>query len=96
VRPTGPGYSECDIRPQPGSLPSFDIVTQTVNGPIRVQFATNQGAKKLYISLPSGVNARLILPPQQQLAGLHAEPSGKATSYRLRGPTEVGGAILKR
>jgi hypothetical protein len=96
VRPTGPGYSECDIRPQPGSLPSFDIVTHTVNGPIRVKFATNQGAKKLYISLPSGVNARLILPPQQQLAGLHAEPSGKATSYRLRGPTEVGGAILKR
>jgi hypothetical protein len=89
VRPTRPGYAECDIRPQPGSLGQFHIVTHTVKGAIDLAYARNGSAEKLSLRIPEGVNARLILPPSQRLAGIAPKRTGEGNVHMLKGPVVV-------
>jgi hypothetical protein len=58
IRPTAPGFTSCDIRPQLGDLKDLEIVYRTPQGPIHFIAKDNE----LTITLPTGCQATLILP----------------------------------
>jgi hypothetical protein len=93
VLPTAPGYAQCDIRPQPGSLQHFDVVTHTVRGPIRVAYAKQASGERLTLRVPAGVRARLILPRGRQVSGLPSTSGRDGTIHWLTGPIEHEGQI---
>jgi hypothetical protein len=96
VRPTRPGYAECDIRPQPGSLQQFEIVTHTPKGLIAVGYAAQGSAPRLSLSIPAGVNARLILPSGQLLGERTPETTADANIYNLTGPIDLQATLRPR
>ena len=64
IRPTAPGFARCQIRPQLGDLDSLELVVHTPRGPIRFVSSTDQAGRHLRLTIPSSVEAELVVPPE--------------------------------
>lgn len=66
IRPTKPGFEKCVVRPQLGDLPSLNLTAQTVHGPIRFEAQRLGQGHHVRVTVPKGIAAELLLPPQTQ------------------------------
>ena len=62
IRPTAPGFTSCEIRPQLGDLKDLEIVYHTPPGPIHFRAKANEQGHDITITPPQGCRATLILP----------------------------------
>jgi hypothetical protein len=68
ITPSVPGYSEVQIKPQPGRMTSGKIKVPTLKGPIMAEYKTIAGRQEEYsIELPPGMKGKFILPLKPQL-----------------------------
>ncbi len=68
ITPSLPGYSEVQIKPQPGRMTSGKIKVPTLKGPIMAEYKSITGRQEEYsIELPPGMNGKFILPLKPQL-----------------------------
>ena len=67
IRPTSPGFTTCEIRPQLGDLKDLEIVYHTPQGPIRFAAKGDDYGHELTITPPSGCQAMLILPEKDPI-----------------------------
>ena len=88
VRPTAPGFSTLDIKPQPGPLTQFAMVMPTVKGPVHSNVTQTFDATtgelshfKMLASIPGNVAARLHAPNP---------PTKNSTCLRLNGQRVEG------
>lgn len=60
IKPTKPGYTAVEIRPQLGDLTSLQLEYHTVKGVIRLNLTQSAGSVLGTIDIPSGVTATLV------------------------------------
>ena len=77
IRPTAPGFSRCQIRPQLGDLGQLSLTAQTVRGPIQFDAQAERGGHQIRVSLPAGCAGKA-------LAGLkrHRIEPGQTVEFR--------------
>ena len=91
VRPTAPGFSTLDVKPQPGPLTTFAMVMPTVKGPVHsniTQAFDRTGELndfKLAVTIPGNVAAKLHAP----------NPPRSSMCLSLNGEEIVGSASSK-
>lgn len=96
IRPTAPGFSRFQVRPQLGDLPSLELTAFTVRGPIAFSAQRDGDAQRVTIRVPAGCKGELLLPlgataelptltPDHPLnLKRFALAGGKAHSFRTR------------
>jgi hypothetical protein len=96
IRPTGPGFRTCEIRPQLADLRALRLATWTPRGPIRFRAEGDGALRRHAIALPEGIEATLLFPPEakvslDRLPGDHplglaryALPAGRETAFEVR------------
>lgn len=62
IRPTAPGFAQCEIRPQLADIGDIDIVAHTPRGPIVFKAVKEAGGHRTRIEVPAGCEATLVLP----------------------------------
>jgi hypothetical protein len=67
IRPTAPGFTRCQIRPQLGDLEQLSLTANTVRGPIQFEARAEKGGHQVRIALPPGCTAELVLPKREPL-----------------------------
>ena len=63
IRPTAPGFSRFQVRPQLGDLADLDLTYYTVRGPIRFVAGKHSAGRRFSVAVPKGCEAELLLPP---------------------------------
>ncbi len=63
IRPTAPGFSRFQVRPQLGDLADLDLTYYTVRGPIRFVAVKRPEGQRISLAVPKGCEAELLLPP---------------------------------
>lgn len=94
IRPTGPGYTSCEIRPQFGSLSKVKINTHTVKGPIELQMEGKPGYRHFHLQIPAGMEAKLVVDARETLSLPEIAQEGLLKKYRLSGGQKLD-VILK-
>jgi hypothetical protein len=62
IRPTRPGFSKFEVRPQIGDLPYASIRVPTVKGAITVSLGQNREAYEAEVTVPPNTKATVYLP----------------------------------
>ena len=62
VRPLTPGFRSTLVRPQPGTLDSFEAKVPTPRGPVLVDYARKDGTCKLAVTVPGNTTATVAVP----------------------------------
>jgi hypothetical protein len=62
IRPTAPGFTRCQIRPQLADLKDLDLTYYTVRGPMRFVAQHRPDGHHVAVQIPSGCQAELLLP----------------------------------
>jgi alpha-L-rhamnosidase len=62
IRPTAPGYTRCQIRPQLGDLRELTTTVYTPRGPLRFVATTDSAGRRLKLDIPAGIDAELAVP----------------------------------
>jgi hypothetical protein len=62
VRPTAPGYTRCQIRPQMADLDQLEVTVHTPRGPLRVSSRKEGNRRQLQLTIPAHVEAELVIP----------------------------------
>jgi alpha-L-rhamnosidase len=91
IRPTGPGFSQCAIRPQPADLQQLELTLRTVRGDILFRSHGLRGDRELTLEVPSNIQATLLLDPREKvsLTPAHEAPSPECSGYVLPGGGRV-------
>ena len=92
IRPLTPGYETFQIRPQPGDLEEVELYPQTVKGPITFKSKGTRGNRELYLEIPEGTTAVLLLDSRETVP-LKADGTDGFTGlkkYILPGGTKTG------
>ncbi|MGO9113537.1 MAG: alpha-L-rhamnosidase C-terminal domain-containing protein [Thermoguttaceae bacterium] len=63
IRPTTPGFSRFEVRPQLGDLADLDLTYYTVRGPIGFVAEKRPKGHQISVAVPKGCDAELLLPP---------------------------------
>jgi hypothetical protein len=63
IRPTTPGFSRFQVRPQLGDLTDLDLTYYTVRGPIRFVAGKRPEGHQISVAVPKGCEGELLLPP---------------------------------
>lgn len=96
IRPTAPGFTRCDIRPQLADLNRLELVARTVIGDLCFTAAGPPGDRQVAIATPPGCEAHLIVRQGERIdlppaAGPAPEghvryllPAGRETRVRLK------------
>jgi hypothetical protein len=75
VKPTGPGFAEFEIRPQPGGLEWAEGVVPSPKGDIPVRWEKRGEKYTLEVTVPKGTKATAFLPgskkPVKLKPGVH-------------------------
>ncbi len=61
IRPTEPGFTRCQVRPQLAGLGSLEVTAFTVQGPIRFEAKRIGEAHRVSLTLPDGCEGELLL-----------------------------------
>ena len=90
IRPTAPGFAKLQVRPQLADLDNLELTYHTVRGPIRFVAVKQPAGHRVWITLPPGCEAELLLPAKtvtdlEPLAAKH--PLG-LNRYRLEAGKE--------
>jgi hypothetical protein len=62
IRPSAPGFSGCQIRPQLGDLDQLSLTAHTVRGPIQFDARAGRGGHEIHVSLPAGCSGEILVP----------------------------------
>ncbi|MGA2259620.1 MAG: alpha-L-rhamnosidase C-terminal domain-containing protein, partial [Thermoguttaceae bacterium] len=62
IRPTAPGFSRFQVRPQLGDLADLDLTYYTVRGPIQFVAEKQPEGHRISVAVPKGCEAELLLP----------------------------------
>ena len=65
LKPAAPGYTEYEIKPQPGDLNTLDVTAQTAVGPIRLESSGAFGNRTIRIHAPSQGDGYLVLSTRE-------------------------------
>jgi hypothetical protein len=65
IRPTAPGFTKCQLRPQTADLSSLELTARTVRGDIRFACHGVVGERQLEVEVPHGIDATLLLDPRE-------------------------------
>ena len=108
IRPTRPGFAECEIRPQLGDLGELELTAHTVRGPLRFAASGSPGRRQLALELPGDCRGALVLPeaarttldapPRPHAPGLarYPLPSGRRIELEITAPQGKTGAARAR
>ncbi len=61
IRPTAPGFTRCQIRPQLGDLEQLSLIAHTVRGPIQFDVRAERGGHEVRVSLPPGCAGEVLV-----------------------------------
>jgi hypothetical protein len=61
IRPAGPGFARCLIRPQPADLEELKLTARTVRGDILFASRGKKGERTLELHIPMGMESVLLL-----------------------------------
>ncbi len=75
IRPTAPGFTRCQIRPQLADLGDLDLTYYTVLGPLRFSAQRRPEGHHVEVSLPPGCQADLLVA-ESEAVKLPAAPAG--------------------
>ena len=67
IKPLMPGYESFQIRPQLGDLKEVELAVQTVKGNIVFKSKGAKGNRELYIEIPEGTTAILMLDNREKI-----------------------------
>lgn len=84
IRPTAPGFTRCQIRPQLGDLGNLDITAYTVRGPIRFVAEARGDGHQVQLTLPADCEAELLALPGVTGAGEPLAPDHALGLKRFR------------
>lgn len=62
IRPTSPGFTKCDVRPQLGDIGELEVTARTVQGPFVFKAARSGERYEVTLTVPEGCQATLVLP----------------------------------
>ena len=62
IRPTEPGWSRCEIRPQTAWLREADCRVPTIKGPVSMSIRRTGNCYSMSVDIPAGVKADIFLP----------------------------------
>ena len=65
LRPTRPGYTEFEVKPQLGDLTSLSATAQTAVGPVRMEASGSLGNRTLRVQAPARGDGYLVLSSQE-------------------------------
>jgi hypothetical protein len=91
IKPLTPGYETFQIRPQPGDLNEVELYPQTVKGTIVFKSKGAKGNRELYLEIPHGTTAILMLDSREKIT-LKSDETDVATGlkkYELAGGTKI-------
>jgi hypothetical protein len=77
IRPTAPGFSEFDVRPQLGDLEWIAGTVHCPRGPIRARCSRREHGMTLLLTVPPGAQGALVLPEGARIAGLPSETAAE-------------------
>jgi alpha-L-rhamnosidase len=86
IQPTSPGYKECIIKPQFGSLENVEIASRTIHGTILLSAIGKKGNRSVKLEIPAGITAQLVLPASERIDIKPAGKIGEDHMYLLKGP----------
>jgi hypothetical protein len=70
LRPTAPGFSEYEVRPQPGDLTLVEATVHSVRGPIGLRLEGRRRGFGLRLRAPAGAAASLVVPDGARVTGM--------------------------
>ncbi|MHB1456844.1 MAG: alpha-L-rhamnosidase N-terminal domain-containing protein [Armatimonadota bacterium] len=68
IKPTAPGFTECEIKPQLGDLPDLEVIVYTVSGDIKFNADKISLGYNIAVSIPDGVKAKIVVPEGYSLS----------------------------
>ncbi len=74
IRPTAPGFTEFDVRPQLGDLPWIEGAAHTPGGPINIRCESDGGTLRMRLSVPPGLRPAVVFADGVDVRGLPPEP----------------------
>ena len=86
IRPTEPGWSRCEIRPQTATLTGADCRVPTIKGPISLSISNSEESYTMQVDIPVGIAADIYIP-RPALTDYSVYLDGKETEEL----TETGG-----
>jgi hypothetical protein len=91
IKPLTPGYETFQIRPQLGDLEEVELYPQTVKGNIVFKSKGIKGNRELYLEVPEGTTAILMLDSREKI-NLKTDETDASTGlkkYKLSGGTKI-------
>ncbi len=91
IKPITPGYETFQIRPQLGDLKEVELYPQTVKGAIVFKSKGTKGNRELYLEIPEGTTAILMLDGREKIK-LKSDETDVSTGlkkYKLSGGTKI-------
>ena len=64
IRPTAPGFTACDVRPQLGDIGDLEVTARTVKGPFVFKAIRHGEDYAVTLTVPEGCQATLVLPEE--------------------------------
>jgi hypothetical protein len=91
IKPLTPGYETFQIRPQPGDLKEVELYPQTVKGVIVFKSRGTKGNRELYLEIPKGTTAILMLDSREktELKDGETDAATGLKKYRLPGGSKI-------
>lgn len=83
IKPLSPGFTRCEIRPQPAGLEMLELTAHTVRGPLGFSIHGKPGRRELTLEVPPGCEAELVVHPAEALnlprmaVGRYRLPAGR-------------------
>jgi hypothetical protein len=97
IRPTAPGFTRYQVRPQPGDLGRLELTAYAPTGRFEFKSEPMPGGQKVALTVPSLGEGELLLPPgsQTDLESLTPDHPLGLKRFRLR-PGQVNSCTLNQ